>query len=179
MWLVGKGAEILKYIAEKDRPCTEYDLRKKKEWSSRTVWKQLRRLRGNKLVKRTKQGYEVTDWGFCALIPALKGSKWREILEIAVRKYPGGEADKIFGGMLRKRRKVDMEKIVEGFLKKPNVFLLCRTNTEGKITWAFPYWPAVDLETGRFNVRVLKKSHGKWQEIKLYLLEEEKKALRP
>jgi len=165
MWLVGKGAEILRYIAENE-PCTQYDLRQRKEWSSRTVWKQVHRLERYKLIQRKKEGYEVTDLGFLLLFVALQAVPVK-ILEKAVRKYPGGDVDTVLGGILKGRRAPPIEETVAEFLKKPDSFILCRTDTEGKLVRTRRFWPAIDPKTGKCNLRLLQKVDEKWWKIDL------------
>jgi len=169
---VGKGVEILKRIAEheaRNEPCTEYLLRQSQSWSSRTVWKQIRRFRREGLIERTKLGYGVTDLGFLFLIPALESRQERRLmLERAVAKYPRGSTDKAWGSLLTHDIKVDLKKELMFQLKKPNVFLLARTNMEGKVTRLWFFRPAVDPETNKCILKLQARKHGeKWRTVDL------------
>jgi hypothetical protein len=170
--LIGKGLEILKYIAENE-PCTQYAAREASPgWSSRTVWKQFNRLETDRMIQRTSHGYQVTDWGFSVLIPRLKRSEMKKILQMAIEKYPGGHTERQFGALLRQvQGKVDLERKVGEYLKKPNIFLVCRTDKKGRIAWTFLTCPALDLETGRPNLKVMKRLPSKirprWRTINL------------
>jgi len=169
---IGKGAEILKSIVEHG-PCSQYYLREKvRRWSSRTVSKQIRRFERDQMICRSSQGYEVTDHGFYTLIVASRGSERTVLLRKAIAKYPDGQTQRSLGWMLAKPPlKHDIEKMVIEDLKKPNVFVACRTDMNGKIARAVLISHAVDLETGRSNVKVLKRLPSRirprWRTINL------------
>jgi len=169
---VGKGGEILKCLAE-DGPCTQYYLREKKHWSSRTVWKQIHRLERDRLIHRTAEGYEVTDHGFYMLIVESRRSAERiSLLKKAIAKYPNGATQSTLGWMLEKPPpKHDMEKMAIEYLRKPNIFLLCRTDKDGKITWMSVMSHAIDFESDRPTLKVLRRlpsrTRPRWRTIDL------------
>ena len=172
MLLVGKGREILKTIAA-EGPCTQYYIRGKKLWSSRTVWKQIRRFAEDGFIHRTVDGYELTDHGFYELISVTaltSASEARTLLAKAAAKYPEGETQKTLGWMLKPRPKIDMEKQLMEAVRKPNVFVLCRTDVESRIARLSCFSHALDLESGRFVLKVLKRLPSKrprWRTINL------------
>jgi biotin operon repressor len=174
MSLTEKGQEILNCIAT-DGPCSQYYLReKKKRWSSRTVWKQIHRFEEEGLIHRSASGYELTDHGFYVLISVTaftSASEARILLTKAATKYPEGETQKTLSWMLKPRPKRNMEKILIEDVRKPNLFVICRTDMDGRIVWLFQMGHALDRETGRFNLRVLKrvgsKRRPRWRIINL------------
>jgi len=175
--LVGEGIEILKHLARKG-PCSSYKLESK--WSSRTVTKQLKRLRQEnrgkprevlgegRLVEKVEDGYRLTDYGFFELIPQVKGSERKEFIKRAIDAYPGGMAHQTYGWMLKEDTRVsNVGEIADTYLRKGNFFLICRTDMEGRIVWRHLLFPALDSKTGRFNLRLLEKHHEKWKPVQI------------
>ncbi len=166
MLLAGKGAEILKTIAMHG-PCSQYFLRGKKHWSSRTVWKQIHKLEEDGLIHRSVSGYEVTDRGFYVLISVTaltSASEARTLLTKAAAKYPDGKAQKNLGWMSKPPPKRDMERTLIEYARKPNVFVACLTDVNGKISSLSVMDGAVDTDTGRLNYKVLMRlPSGRWR----------------
>lgn len=159
--LIGKGAEILQYVAEKE-PGTQLELRR--HWSSRTVWKQIRRLQSQRLVVWRDEKYQATDAGLYNLVshsldPYRIGAPVKRYVKIAARKFPSGATMRVFGAMLKSVGKRNMKEQVMQFLEKPNALLFCRTDAEGQVAWIF--WTTKRPE----NVRILIRRYGGWHRV--------------
>jgi len=158
--LVGKGAEILKYIAEKGPDKREL----RRHWSSRTVWKQVRRLESQGWMVWQDDKYQATDHGLYTLVGSLIHSGYSaaailRIVKIAASKFPDGATMRAYG-RLREPGKRNMKEIVLRELEKPNAFLVCRTNAEGQVASLYSVICRPE------DLRVSKRGHGRgWHKV--------------
>lgn len=165
---MGKGVEILLFMADNE-PCKEYALRKKKQWSSKTVWSQLNKFKHDGLIRNTEEGYVLTDFGFSALISHLDDNRGKRIFDKAQSKYPRGETEGRYGYWFSRPsgRMVNIRNEIDRNLRRPNVFVLCRTDDRGNLVWSRVIPEAFNARTGHFSLRVSKRIQGIWRRIDL------------
>jgi len=155
--LIGKGAEILNYIAEKEPDKRKLRLR----WSSRTIWKQIRRLENQGLIVWQDDNYQATDQGLYALAlawaPRSRAAVTR-IVKIAIRKFPDGATVQGFGSLSKIGQPNLKERLMRD-LEKPNTFLVYRTKAKGEIAWMF------STNRGPEDFRISERVHGRWRRV--------------
>jgi len=155
---IGKELEILRHIAM-NGPCTSSYLsmrgkdspEAKEHWSSRTVMKQIPRLRKQGFISKTENGFKATDDGFYHLIQHTGSDTTARELDSLVKRatelFPDGRSAQLgrivtSGGISTKRIQLKQFRewcqMVDGFLEKDQVpadfhfKMEIRTNSEGR-----------------------------------------------